>query len=420
MKKRFWPLCANISITLIVLAGLFSSVSIAQQGNTSPPATSAEQKPVKTPDSPPKINFIPPKVRERIRQVAPAVCLVLVRNSNDPPDQEARPRGSAVIIRKDGIAVTCYHVITQDKVDKVYDEIYLSMQATDSQSDTPPPRYRIKSLLVSKEYDLALLRIISDSNGQPVKPNTTFAVIDIGDSRKAQLLDDLFIIGFPQKGGLTVTVNTGVVEGKDILDNWIKTDARLIHGNSGGAAVNDDGQLIGIPTKVVVDSQPIDKNGDGQPDRVQTFGAVGFLRPAHLVAAMMEKLAASEEASAQRKTAPTISSSGASKEPDGVVGAQSVQPQPSITVRGIVRSVIGGKAIAGARVGLIPFGSIDVTAENLLTWGGTNAEGKFELNKPVPPGRYSLKVKAIGYVPRMIDIDVNKDSPPLVVDLKPE
>ena len=80
--------------------------------------------------------------------------------------------------------------------------------------------------------------------------------IEIADSRSVRELDDLAIIGYPEKGGSTVTVNLGTVEGKDILENWIKTDARLIHGNSGGAAVNSRGKLIGIPTKVVVDRQP--------------------------------------------------------------------------------------------------------------------------------------------------------------------
>ena len=73
----------------------------------------------------------------------------------------------------------------------------------------------------------------------------------MGDSRKIKVLEDLFIIGFPEKGGSTITVNSGVVvEGKDILANWIKTDARVIHGNSGGAAVDVRAGSSAFPQKL--------------------------------------------------------------------------------------------------------------------------------------------------------------------------
>src|SRR5262249_1448272 len=114
--------------------------------------------------------------------------------------------------------------------------------------------------------------------------------IELADSTRTQLLDELVIIGYPEKGGDTVTVSTGIVEGKDLLEGWIKTDARLIHGNSGGAAVSHDGKLIGIPTKVIVDTQRVDTDGDGFPDTLQTIGAVGFLRPASLVAEMLAQI----------------------------------------------------------------------------------------------------------------------------------
>ena len=125
----------------------------------------------------------------------------------------------------------------------------------------------------------------------PSQSRLLFPAVEIGDSKTVQLLDEIVIIGFPEKGGATVTISEGVIEGKDILGNWIKTDARVIHGNSGGAAVNAEGKLIGIPTKVEADDQEIDKDGDGFPDAKRRYGAVGFLRPAHLVTTMIAQLA---------------------------------------------------------------------------------------------------------------------------------
>src|SRR5215831_11294817 len=230
-----------------------------------------------------------PETRNLVRQAVACTGIISVRNSNDSQNQAPRPRGSAVMVRSDGILVTNCHVILNARTSRPYDELYLSL-SSDGETTTAPNRYRVTPLMMNKDYDLALLRVDSDAAGKPVSKSSTFPSIELGDSTKIKLLEDLFIIGFPEKGGASVTVNRGVVEGKDILGSWIKTDARVIHGNSGGAAVNGEGRLIGIPTKVVADEQPIDTNGDGFPDDYRRYGAVGFLRPSHLVAELLEQL----------------------------------------------------------------------------------------------------------------------------------
>ena len=88
-----------------------------------------------------------------------------------------------------------------------------------------------------------------------------------------------------------MTISRGVIEGKDASGNWIKTDARTIQGNSGGAGVDSRGRLVGIPTKVEAEDQALDKNGDGQTDATRRYGAIGYLRPAHLVGEMLSELA---------------------------------------------------------------------------------------------------------------------------------
>ena len=54
----------------------------------------------------------------------------------------------------------------------------------------------------------------------------------------------------------------------DLERVWIKTDAEIAPGNSGGTAVNESGLLVGIPTMVFTD---------------ETAGRIGRLRPANLV-----------------------------------------------------------------------------------------------------------------------------------------
>ena len=345
---------------------------------------------------------ITPEARALVRQAIASTGLILVRNSTDAPTQAPRARGSAVIVRSDGIVVTNNHVITNDRTGRLYDEMFFGLSRDGDQSSFTN-RYRLKPLIISTENDLALLRIVSDYAGNPTPKSFTFPSIEIGDSRKIKTLDDLFIVGFPEKGGLTVTVNPGVVEGKDILGNWIKTDARVIHGNSGGAAVNSEGKLVGIPTKVVADVQPVDTNGDGFPDDYRRYGAVGFLRPSYLVVEMLAQLDSKDapEANSASPSAPKI-----------------VESSTLLAVQGVVKSATTGRPIAGALVGLLPFGETTVSESTLLTWGSTNAEGEFKLNRPVPPAKYTIKAKAFAHQFFTADIELGPGSLPLVIEMR--
>lgn len=302
-----------------------------------------------------------------------------------------------MVVRADGVVVTNAHVVFDTTTGQLYDEIFLSLSADGS---TQQKRYRLKTLVTNKDDDLALLRVESGQALNSSSRRPVFPAIEIGDSKNIGLLDDIVIIGYPEKGGSDVTVNRGTVEGKDALGKWIKTDARLIHGNSGGAAVSLDGKLIGIPTKVVADAKRIDKNGDGLPDDYRTYGAVGFLRPAYLVSMM---LAGTGEEGQIR--VPSIKQS------------KPVDPAAAVVVLGTVRSEGNGQPIAGAVVGLVRAGE-EVTEENLLSWGGTNPDGLFKLNKPVPPGRYTLRAKALGYLPYSRDIEITGNALELLIEMR--
>src|SRR5215470_7280277 len=79
-----------------------------------------------------KRQSLPPEARARIRQATAAVGLILVRRGSDPANQNPRPRGSAVIIRKDGVVVTSYHVIREDDIDRLYDDVFFYLNPIDA------------------------------------------------------------------------------------------------------------------------------------------------------------------------------------------------------------------------------------------------------------------------------------------------
>jgi S1-C subfamily serine protease len=343
-----------------------------------------------------------PEARSHIRQAMSAVGLILVRNEGDPVERGPRPRGSAVVVRQDGVIATNFHVIARDKSVELYDEIYLSLPVDGVVTPSVSRLHRLKPLLMNKELDLAMLKVVDSGAATSGQSPVVLPTIEMGDSRAVRELDDLVIIGYPEKGGFSVTVSPGTVEGRDILENWIKTDARLIHGNSGGAAVNGEGKLIGIPTKVVVDKQPTDKDGDGFPDGFYTLGAVGFLRPSHIIAAMLAQVSDIEMKAHKGQFADP----------------RMVTISPQLAVSGIVKSATDGKPIAGAAVGLTPLGTQEASAKNILTWGYTDADGQFRLNKLVPPGRYTLQAKTFGYEIVRRDIELSRENNQLQIELR--
>lgn len=111
-------------------------------------------------------------------------------------------------------------------------------------------------------YDGAILKVVSDIDGNPVK--TKFTALPIGNSDKVVQGEQLCVYGFPmqfkgQKGREYLdmlldmsTLSTGIMSGLDFVFNkdygFIKTDAEIHGGNSGGPVFNEDNKVIGIAT----------------------------------------------------------------------------------------------------------------------------------------------------------------------------
>ncbi len=145
--------------------------------------------------------------------------------------------GSGVIISTDGYIITNYHVI--EGAGRVEVTLPNNQQKTAKVVGTDP------------STDLALLKVRA-TNLQPM----TF-----GDSDQVQVGEWVLAIGNPFE--LESTVTAGIVSAKarniDILresysiESFIQTDAAVNPGNSGGALVNAQGDLVGINSAIMSD-----------------------------------------------------------------------------------------------------------------------------------------------------------------------
>ena len=149
-------------------------------------------------------------------------------------DVEGNPNGtgSGFFINADGTAVTNYHVI------KNAFGTVISMTDGNTFSD-------VKVLAFSVEHDIAILKI----NG------TGFPILTLGDSSKIKGGEKVYAIGNPC--GLTSSITDGLISNvrREDYDNRIQISVPISPGNSGGALINEKGEVIGIPTSYLASGQ---------------------------------------------------------------------------------------------------------------------------------------------------------------------
>ncbi len=161
---------------------------------------------------------------------------------NRQPQQQEAPRqqqlglGSGVIISDDGYIVTNNHVIEQAERLEVTLNDNRNFPATVIGSDPVT--------------DLALIKIEAPQ----------LHVIPMGDSENLHVGEWVLAVGNPF--GFTSTVTSGIISAKARnissmtggrsrgIESYIQTDAAVNQGNSGGALVNLNGELVGINTAI--------------------------------------------------------------------------------------------------------------------------------------------------------------------------
>ncbi len=162
------------------------------------------------------------------------MCQGAAPGGNAAPQQKFRALGSGVVINAEkGYVVTNNHVV--DNATKI------QVQLSDGR------RYEAKVIGKDPRSDIALIQLQDFKN---------LTAIKIADSDSLRVGDYTVAIGNPY--GLGETVTSGIVSalGRSGLnvenyENFIQTDAAINRGNSGGALVNLNGELIGINTAIL-------------------------------------------------------------------------------------------------------------------------------------------------------------------------
>ncbi|RPH49172.1 MAG: trypsin [Lysobacterales bacterium] len=183
-----------------------------------------------------------PSLSQTFKRVGGAVVVVrttervLAGQRSNTHEVRARGLGSGVLISTDGKVLTAAHVV----------------QTADAVAVEFPGDTLIKASIVASDpaADVALLQLERVPAG--VQPAT------LGDSDKAEVGDEIFIVGAPL--GISHTLTVGHVSarrrpnatfGSMETTELFQTDAAINEGNSGGPMFNLAGEVIGVVSRIV-------------------------------------------------------------------------------------------------------------------------------------------------------------------------
>ncbi|MET0467026.1 MAG: trypsin-like peptidase domain-containing protein [Chitinophagaceae bacterium] len=180
---------------------------------------------------------------------------------------EQRASGSGVLLSEDGYLVTNNHVISDGRGGEA-EEITVTLSNKKS--------YPAKVIGKDASTDLAVLKI--DATGLPY--------MIYGNSDNLKLGQWVLAVGYPLTLETTVTAGIVSAKGRSIginsrqsnspVESFIQTDAAINQGNSGGALITSEGQLVGINSAILA------PNG--------TYAGYGFAIPVNIVRKVVSDL----------------------------------------------------------------------------------------------------------------------------------
>src|SRR5271169_974062 len=261
-----------------------------------------------------------------------------------------RSLGSGVIVDAKGYIVTNRHVV--EKADRIRVKLQSEPEGA--------PGHDAKLIGMDQETDLAVIKIEVDHPLPAAK---------LGNSDGMEVGDWVLAIGSPF--GLQETVTAGIVsaKGRNIVPNrqfqsFIQTDAAINPGNSGGPLVNMAGEVIGINTAILTDTN--------------AYAGVGFAMPSNTVITVYNQLIGPEHRVAR-----------------GSIGIQfAAQENPAISR---VYGVQGGVTISSVVAGTPADQAGLQVGDTIISVDGKSVKNGDELVADIASRRPGTKVM-IGYI----------------------
>lgn len=194
---------------------------------------------------------------------AKVATVLISARSEDEDGRTVTWSGSGTIIGSEGLILTNAHVAEPEAegLDRQYgpsqdtNPDYLRIALVGDPDDSAAaPAYRARVVVSDGFLDASVIKIYATIDGEALGRPLDLPTLPVGDSDELRTGDDVTVLGFPSISGSSgVSVTRGVIS--TFLDDAvlgrrseIDTDARIAPGNSGGAAIDNDAEIVGIPS----------------------------------------------------------------------------------------------------------------------------------------------------------------------------
>jgi len=176
-----------------------------------------------------KLNSQTLSAEQIYEKVKDAVVVIYAYDYSD----ELAAQGSGVVLNDKGYVVTNYHVLSgNERLEIMHGEEIIPY---------------VDIIGIDVEKDILILKI----------EEKKFPAVKIGDVKSLKVGQRVYAIGSPM--GFENTISEGIISGlrsyEELSKNYIQITASISPGSSGGAVVNDKGELIGISTLTAKEGQ---------------------------------------------------------------------------------------------------------------------------------------------------------------------
>jgi S1-C subfamily serine protease len=311
-----------------------------------------------------------------------------------------RAVGSGTVISPDGAILTAAHVLDDEASARAHDLFVVGRYRSESAepelvcAGLPAAAKRLPAV------DLALIACDRDLDGRPWS-GPRWPTATIGRSESVTPGAQIWVLGYGGLGGARLQASAGLVSGWSgerggaSRRDFMRTDATVAPGSSGGAAVDEDGYLIGVATAY---RQLTATRGDVKVP----LGQVGLIRPIELA---RDLVAVAQAGFTPRRDDPTPAAGGTPVEgaPDAVL------------IRGQLLDAASLRPVVGAIVTIARSGRASHNQEEVAR-AVSDGDGVFLSDRPVPRGGpYDVVIAAGGFRPLGAtgELTVAPDAPPV-------
>lgn len=223
----------NKIVWLVMVFILFPGLASARVSSTTTPIASVQEVPAST---------LATSSNEYYKSIVSIKSFILDNDFN----LTKVAIGSGIIISKDGLVLTNNHVVEfKDDFDNSDREVGYQVCLPLNTTEEPDCSYSARLVAKNKDLDIAMLKLEPISG---MSEKIQFDYLTLNEADVTNINDEVTAIGYPDIGGSTVTITKGIISGKTekYKKKWIKTDAVISFGSSGGAAIDKNGKVIGI------------------------------------------------------------------------------------------------------------------------------------------------------------------------------